>query len=466
MNYERLFAGHRGRVVQAGLIGVGQFGATLIAQANAIPMLSIPAICDRDVDRAQAACQAAGRTDLRVCENAGDAARAMQAGTMAVLPDASLLMGLPLDVIVEATGNPEAAAASGEAAIASGKHLVIASKEAESVIGPLLSRKARDAGLVSTLVEGDQPSLLVGLYSWARLLGLDVVCAGKSSEYDFVFDPATETLSWQTTQVDATGLNALWTLPEGPVEATLAARSEILAAIPQRTVPDLCEMGVVANATGLLPDTPSFHVPVARAIEVPDIFRPRADGGILSRTGVIDVFNCLRRPDEQSFAGGVFIVVRCDNPETWEVLRAKGIPVSRSGSHAMLYNPSHLLGVEAPISILSAVLLGQPTGGAEPAPVVDLVARTNREWRAGETLAITDHHHHEVAGLDPMLVDAAAAVSGYAVPYYMAASRALTRDVPAGTVVTVDMVEPPTASDLWRLRAEQDRLFTAEPVPS
>ena len=194
MNYERLFAGFGDRVVRAGLIGVGQFGASLIAQANAIPLLSLPAICDRDVDQALAACRANGITDVLVCENDAEANRALEAGTLVVVPDAALLMKLPLDVIVEATGNPEAAASSGEAAIENGKHLVLASKEAESVIGPLLSRKARDAGLVATLVEGDQPSLLVGLFTWARLLGLDVVCAGKSSEYDFVFDP--ETLAW------------------------------------------------------------------------------------------------------------------------------------------------------------------------------------------------------------------------------------------------------------------------------
>ena len=49
---------------------------------------------------------------------AGHRDRVVQAGTMAMVPGASLLMGLPLGVIVEATGNPEAAAASGEAAIA------------------------------------------------------------------------------------------------------------------------------------------------------------------------------------------------------------------------------------------------------------------------------------------------------------------------------------------------------------
>lgn len=459
MNYERLFADFHGKVVRAGLIGVGQFGATLIAQAQNIPMLSVPAVCDRATDRAEAACRAAGIDNVRICESVGDAEGALEDGATVVLRDYDHLVDLPLDVIVEATGNPEAAAGSGTAAIDAGKHLVIASKEAESVVGPLLSHRAREAGLVSTLVEGDQPSLLVGLYSWARLLGLDVICAGKSSEYDFVFDPENGSLTWQDTRIDASALRDHWTLPDEAVAPTLQARADILSAIPQRTVPDLCEMGVVANAIGLRPDTPAFHVPVARAVEVPDVFRPRTAGGILSNGGVIDVFNCLRRPDEQSFAGGVFVVVRCDSAETWEVLRGKGIPVSRSGSHAMLYNPSHLLGVEAPISILSAALLGQPTGGAAPTPVVDLVARTNRDWRAGETLAITDHHHHEVAGLDPLLIDAAPVAAGNPLPYYMATGRALTQDVATGTVLTADMVAAETRSALWRLRAEQDRLF-------
>ncbi len=461
MNYERLFASHSEKIVRAGLIGVGQFGASLIAQANAIPMLSIPAICDRDVKQALAACSAAGLDNVQVCESDANAKRALETGSLVIVPDAALLMDLPLDVIVEATGNPEAAAASGKAAIESGKHLVMASKEADSVIGPYLSKCARDAGLVATLVEGDQPSLLVGLYSWAKLLGLDVVCAGKSSEYDFVFDRSAETLTWQTQRTAAKGLNKHWSLPDGPLDETLAKRAEILAAVPQRTVPDLCEMGVVANSTGLKPDTPALHVPIARAVEVPEVFRPRAEGGVLTGTGVIDVFNCLHRPDEQSFAGGVFIVVRCENAETWDVLRGKGIPVSRSGSHAMLYNPSHLLGVEAPISILSAALLGHPTGGYAPTQVVDLVAKTNRDWRAGETLNITNHHHHEVAGLAPLLIDSAPASAGNPVPYYMAAGRSLKTDVPAGALVTVDMIDRPAGAALWHLRAEQDALESA-----
>ena len=142
-------------------------------------------------------------------------------------------------------------------------------------------------------------------------------------------------------------------MPEQEVKETVEARSEMLWAFTQRTVPDLCEMGIVCNHSDLLLDFPTFHAPQARTLEVSEILRPVDDGGLLERTGSIDVFNCLWRSDEQSFAGGVFIVVEFTNAETWQVLKEKGIPVSRAGGHALLYNPSQLLGVEATASVLS-----------------------------------------------------------------------------------------------------------------
>ena len=99
-----------------------------------------------------------------------------------------------------------------------------------------------------------------------------------------------------------------------------------------------------------------FHAPILRTIEVPGVFDTQAEGGILSGTRRIDVFNCLRLPHEVSFAGGVFVNVRCSDAATWRVLEEKGHVLSRSGRAGMIFNPRHLLGIEAPISILDAVL--------------------------------------------------------------------------------------------------------------
>lgn len=52
----------------------------------------------------------------------------------------------------------------------------------------------------------------------------------------------------------------------------------------------------------------------------------------MAGAGVLEVFHCLRAPDEISFAGGVFVVIRCDHADTWEMLRAKGHVVSRTAA--------------------------------------------------------------------------------------------------------------------------------------
>ena len=83
-------------------------------------------------------------------------------------------------------------------------------------------------------------------------------------------------------------------------------------------------------------------------MELPSVFRPAEDGGILGRPGVVDVFACLRRPDELSFAGGVFVVVETPDRATGLLLASKGIPASKDGRYLLLHNPIHLLGVEAP----------------------------------------------------------------------------------------------------------------------
>jgi predicted homoserine dehydrogenase-like protein len=368
-------------------------------------------------------------------------------------------MDLPLDIVVEATGEPEVAAANAAAALDHGKHVAMVSKEADCVVGPILDQKARAAGLVHTPVDGDQPALLIRLVAWARGLGLEIVAAGKSSEYDFVLDPSTETVTVRGQRVEAKGFGRLWTLAPGAIEATLRARAAALAALPQRTAPDFCEMAIVTNNTGLRPDTPAFHAPILRTLEVPGVFCPKGHGGLLGRPGAIDVFNCLRRPDEASFAGGVFVVVRCRHAPTWALLRGKGIPLSADGAHALIYHPSHLLGVEAPNSIVAAVRQGRSSAGAEVRPVSDLVGRATSALPAGSVLALGERH--TIAGLEPLLVDAGPAGDPGPLPYYMAAGRTLSREVPAGAVVTRAMVDPPGESALWRLRAEQDRMFHA-----
>lgn len=455
MNFEAMFSAHAGKVVRVGLVGVGDFGATLLAQSRNMPNMEIVAACDTDVQRMERAVTGAGLGK--------DALFMTDDITADDVPE--------FDVLVEATGHPEAAAEIAEWAIGKQRHVVMASKETAIVVGPILHRTAWEAGVVYTEVEGDQPSLLIGLVSWARTLGLDIIMAGKSSEYDFVLG-ADDTLGWCGQEKSASGLGALWERDDaGWPDFTATRRDAVHAAgFPDHVVSDFCEMGVVANATGLMPDRPGFHAPLLRAVEVADAFQLTGDGGLLQGEGRIDVFNCFRRHDEQSFAGGVFVVVRCEDETTWKLLAEKGHVVAKNGKAAMLSLPQHLLGVEAPISVLSAGLLGLPTGAYDPRPHVDLVARTARDFKKGDELSMTNMHKHEVAGLEPELIPAFAFSGDSPCPYYLATGRTLAVDVQAGEILTENMFEPVPETALKRLRLEQDRMFETgdapEPQPS
>ncbi len=136
MNYDALFAQYADRTVRAGLIGAGQFGASFIAQTIRTPILDVPLLCDLDAERAASAFAVAGYADedIVIADSSVSATAALEKGRRVAIQDATIVPELPIDIVVEATGNPEAAVAIGVAAIDAGKHLAMVSKEADSVV--------------------------------------------------------------------------------------------------------------------------------------------------------------------------------------------------------------------------------------------------------------------------------------------------------------------------------------------
>ncbi len=446
--------------VEACVVGSGGFGRSFIAQGQRVPLMNVRVAVDIDAAVAARGFVAVGvpEHEVVVCRSATEARAAWDQGRYIAAADLAVVAGLPVDVVVEATGNPEAGARHGRMAIESGHHLVLVSKEVDSVIGPYLTVLARRRGKVVTPVDGDQPSLLIGLITWAETLGFDIVAAGKSSEYDFVFDEKTGELSCNGKVYLLPAMANHLSLDDKDVADLTGDRSQVCAALPQRAVPDLCELLVVANSTGFVPDRADLHAPIARIPEVPTIFGPASEEGLLGREGVLDVFHCLRRPDEASFAGGVFVVVRCDDAETWKLLEEKGHLVSRDGNRAMIFNPRHLLGLEAATSVLEAAVHGRSCGSQSPRPHLDLVARAMRRLVAGSTLAMGGHHH-TIDGATAELHPAAPLAAENAVPFYLAANRRLVRDVEAGALITLADIEIDPASELLALRKLQDGHF-------
>src|SRR5918912_1138355 len=156
MQFQTLFRPALEQPVAAVLIGVGEFGLSLVAQSRRMQGLRLRASLDRDPARA-ATVLAADGVPYRRCANLAEARAAWERGELALCERLDDLLALPCDIVVEATGDAEAGAAHAAAALAAGRGVAMVSKEAECVVGPALAARARAAGLPYTLVDGDQP---------------------------------------------------------------------------------------------------------------------------------------------------------------------------------------------------------------------------------------------------------------------------------------------------------------------
>lgn len=466
MNYHRYFRNAR-PPVETCVVGAGGFGRGFLAQGLKMPMMRARVAVDSDGETAAAAMRAAGADPrrIRVCATEAEALAAWNAGDFVAAGALETVIGLGFDVLVEATGHPEEGARHCGLAIEAGRHIALVSKEVDSVIGPGLAALARERGRVVTPVDGDQPSLLIGLITWAEVLGFDIVAAGRACDHDVVYDAVAGSLASNGRRIDAPGFGALWEMGARSPAEVAGMRAAAAAALPQRAVPDLCELQIVINATGFAPDRPDLHAPIARVCEVPDLLAAAADGGVLARGGGrIDVFHCLRGPGEVSFAGGVFVVVRCDDAASWAMLAEKGHVVARSGKAAMIYLPRHLRGLEAATSVLEAALHGVSSGGVEPRPRFDLVARAGRDLPAGAILSMGGHHHG-IEGVTAELHPAVAANGGNAAPFYLASHARLTRSVARGSLIAMADIDLSHAPALAALRQRQDAMFAPATQP-
>jgi predicted homoserine dehydrogenase-like protein len=407
----------------------GAYGRTLLAQLTQVPGMTATVLVDPDLDGTRAMAAELGATGAEVVD-----------GPDAVAWDR-------VDVLVEATGRVGAGVAYARAAMAHRAHVVMVSKEVETVAGVGLAREAADRGLRYLPGDGDQPAAVVALADRLTRLGLEIVALGKAGEYDLVLDPATGGLTQQDTTIDAPELVDLLALGDDPRE-TLRRRERAVAPLTRRAAADHCEMTVVAQYTAALPDREDLHYPVCRPGELADVYSEREHGGILSRAGSSDVFSPLRLPGEASFAGGVFAVVRTGDPVTWRILEGKGHVVSRDGRYACIYWPYHLMGVETPLTIAAAVA-GHPLPAAPAAHAV-LAARTTGPLHAGSTFEVAGHHH-EIAGVEPVVRPPGPPSEDIAAFYLLDGAR-LVRDVPAGRLLCLDDLEgtDETATTLFR----------------
>ena len=160
--------------IRIGLIGAGKFGSMYLAQVPRTPGVHLVGIADLSPAAARVNLARVGWEAERF--NAVSLDQAVKTGATHIGEDWSALVAHPaIDIIVECTGSPVAAVEHCLAAFANRKHVVNVTVEADAFCGPLLARKAAQAGVIYSLAFGDQPALICDLVDWARTCGFPVV---------------------------------------------------------------------------------------------------------------------------------------------------------------------------------------------------------------------------------------------------------------------------------------------------
>ena len=439
MDYTKLLNDKSGKVSRVGIIGATKgYGYTLLAQIPTVAHMQLRVICSRHTDECVDVLTEIGYdpASIVVCRTEEEI-RAAAEDVIIVTPDYRLVMECGITAMVECTGNTKVSSDAAMIALKKGINVYMVSKETDSVCGPILHQMAEKYGAVYSLVNGDQPRNLLDLYSWAQVLGLEVVCAGKSSEYDFVWDRETGSFTYMDGEHESEALPELAQYWHYEGTETLKGRDSLLEKYREVISADLCEMNLVSNVSGLVPSRPFLNYPIAKISELANIFIPKEDGGILDRTGVVDVFYNLREKDEASFCGGEFIIVRCRDAKMWDLLAAKGHVMSKDNKYCCIYYPYHYMGLETPLSILLGDLMG--VGGHPECRQVTIMAGVaDRDLPAGTELKVYGHHH-QIDGLTPELL--VRADVGDAAPFYLLNGAVLQQDVKKGQPVTLKDVD-------------------------
>ena len=429
-----------GTPVRVGLIGAGKFGSMYLAQARLTEGIHIVGVVDLDLARARSALIRAGWPEQQLLKTrtSSQISDAAAAGRVGLIDDAEALIGAELDVLVECTGDPQAATSHALAAIAAGQHVIMVTVEADVLVGPLLARRAELAGVVYSMAYGDQPALVYELVDWARTCGFEVVAAGKGTKYlpeyhystpETVFDH----YGFSADQVRAGGFNAK--MFNSFLDGTKSA----------------IEMAAIANATGLTPQPHGLSFPPVGIDRLAEVLKPKSDGGLLTHNGTVEVVACDNR-DGSPVAGdlrwGVYITFKAPTDYVRQCFAEYGVLTDQSGQYAALYRPNHLIGLELGISVASAALRGEPTGTFRDF-LADVVACAKRDLAVGERL--DGEGGYTVYG---RLMPAPDSLSARALPIGLASAAKLVKSVAKDQVLSYDDVELETDNMAAKLRRE------------
>ena len=430
--------------IRIGLIGAGKFGSMYLSQIPRTPGMHLLGLADLNPKRAAESLRRVGWKDEQFAAQSFE--QAFKHGSTCITDDAMSLIANPhIEVIIDATGHPAAGIAHVLACCEHKKHIVMVNVEADALAGPLLAKRAAEAGIVYSLAYGDQPALICEMVDWARAAGFDVVAAGKGTKYLPAYHRSTPDTVW----------GHYGFTPEMVAGGDFNA--QMFNSFLDGTKSSI-EMAAVANATGLIPAPQGLEFPPVGVDDLARILKPKSDGGLLHHRGQVEVISSVERDGRPVFRDlrwGVYVTFAADSEYVRRCFKEYGLITDPSGEYSSMYKPFHLIGLELGISVASVAVRGEATGSATGFRG-DCVATAKRDLKAGEML--DGEGGYTVYG---KLMPAADSLKAGGLPIGLAHRLKLIRDVAAGRPVSWNDVAFDANNDAVKFRREMERVFSS-----
>ncbi|NLW40676.1 MAG: NAD(P)-dependent oxidoreductase [Tissierellia bacterium] len=413
--------------IRVALVGAGQMGKGMISQIMLMNGMIPSLVIDINLENAIQSFTLAGipKEDIVIANTLEEINVAIEKNKYVVSENAEFASKANLvDVVVDATGVPEVGAKVAMDTIFNKKHIVMLNVETDVVIGHILNKLAKNAGVVYTGTAGDEPGAVKELYDFADALGFDIVAIGKGKNNPVNLEANPDNVREQA-------------LKSG-------VSPKMLTSFKDGTK-TMVEMTAMANATGFIPDVRGGHGVSATVNELPGIYRLKEDGGILNQYKIVDYVNGV--------APGVFIIVTSKLPQVHHEMQYLSMG---PGPNYVLYRPYHLTSLETPLTVARAAIYNEPTiVPLDGEPVAETITVAKRDLKAGERLdgiggftvygSIETYKKAKEERLLPIgLVNK---------------NTIVKRDIKKGEYLTYDMVELDTNTLIYKLRQLQEEII-------
>lgn len=416
-----------GRPIRIGLVGTGEMGTDIFTQVAMMNGIEIATVMERTPGRAAIGAQMAYGQDGRVVQAAthDQVSAAVEAGKIAATSDLDLALSHDLvDVVIDATGVPEAGADIGMRTIGFGKHLIMMNVECDVCIGPYLKYEADKAGVIYSLGAGDEPSSCMEIIEFVTAMGHSVVSAGKGKNNPLNFDAIPDDFQ---EEADRRNMNV---------------RMLVEFVDGSKTMVEMC---AIANATGLVPDIPGMHGPAATVDQLASTLIPVADGGVLSKAGCVDY------SVGKGVSPGIFVVIKAEHPRIHE--RMADLKMGQ-GPYFTFHRPYHLTSLEVPLTAARMMRDGKADMVPLAKPVAEVCAIAKKDIAAGETLDAVGQYSYRSWTMTRQDAKAASAI-----PCGLLENGVATAPIKKGQLLTIHNARPREGSLIAQLRAKQDALI-------